>query len=376
MLASTATRMNRLLFVQIFIMFTMYVLLELLNIETSQMEQQTKNLINRAVETLAQTTGIKVVHQANVPKAGNVYPDGLVRIDHKDMRWDFAIHSKARVTRATVAMEKMKPTLPGQDCILVTEYATPPMADLMKEIGVLFMDTAGNAYINKPPLYVFIKGNKRPENLKPAPMKRLFKPAGLKVVFALLNHPEMVEWPYRRIADRTDVALGTVDWIFRDLKEMGFLLEMGKRKRKITNPLTLLKRWVEAYPEQLRPKFGLGRFKADAPDWWKDIDITGYNACWGGEVAAAKLTSQLKPEKVIIYAPEPPGRLIIEQKLRKTTAGDIEILKPFWRFDHEFAALGIAPPLLIYADLMATGDDRNIETAEIIYDNYLAQPDR
>jgi hypothetical protein len=207
-------------------------------------------------------------------------------------------------------------------------------------------------------------------------MKRLFKPAGLKVVFALLNHPEMVEWPYRQIADRTDVALGTVDWIFRDLKEMGFLLELGKRKRKMTNPLTLLKRWVEAYPEQLRPKLGLGLFKADDPDWWKDVDITGCSACWGGEVAAAKLTRQLKPEKVVIYAPEPPGKLIIEKKLRKTTAGDIEILKPFWTFNHECDALGIAPPLLVYADLMATGDDRNIETAEIIYDNYLAQLDR
>lgn len=340
------------------------------------MDKLTKNLINRAVETLAQATGIKVVLRANVPRAKNANPDGLVRIDYNDMRYDFAIQTMARVTCATVAMEKAQPTLPGQDRILVTEYATPQMADLMKEIGLLFMDTAGNAYINKPPLYIFIKGNKRPENQKPAPIKRLFKPAGLKVIFALLNQPEMVQWPYRQIADRTDVALGTVDWIFRDLKEMGFLLELGKRNRKVTNPLTLLKRWVEAYPEQLRPKLGLARFKADDPDWWKDVDITGYNACWGGEVAAAKLTRQLKPEKVVIYAPEPPGKLIIEKKLRKTTAGDIEILKPFWTFNHECDALGIAPPLLVYADLMATGDDRNIETAEIIYDNYLAQLDR
>ena len=44
--------------------------------------------------------------------------------------------------------------------------------------------------------------------------------------------------------------------------------------------------------------------------------------------------------------------------------------------DHEFDAFRIAPPLLVYADLMDTGDDRNIEAAEIIYDNYLAQPDR
>lgn len=46
------------------------------------MEQPTKNLINRAVETLAQATGIKVVLQANAPKAKNAYTDGLVRIDY------------------------------------------------------------------------------------------------------------------------------------------------------------------------------------------------------------------------------------------------------------------------------------------------------
>jgi hypothetical protein len=340
------------------------------------MEKQTKNLINRAVETLAQAIGIKVVHQENAPKAENAYPDGLVRIDYKDMHWNFAIQAKARVTRATVAMEKAQPTALARDRILVTEYVTPPMADLMRTIGLFFMDTAGNAYINKPPLYVFIKGNKLPENLKAAHTKRLFKPAGLKVVFALLNNPQMIEWPYRQIAAVTEVALGTVDWIFRDLKEMGFLLEMGNRKRKITHPVPLLKRWVEAYPEQLRPKLGIERFKADDPEWWKNVDIADYNACWGGEVAAAKLTEQLKPEKVVIYAPEPPGKLIIEKKLRKTTAGNIEILKPFWTFKHGCDAQGIAPPLLVYADLMATGDDRNIETAKIIYDHYLAQPDR
>jgi hypothetical protein len=31
------------------------------------------------------------------------------------------------------------------------------------------------------------------------------------------------------------------------------------------------------------------------------------------------------------------------------------------------------PPLLIYADLMATGDAKAIEAAEIIYDNYIAR---
>jgi hypothetical protein len=117
--------MNRSLFVQYPIMFTKYVLLKLLNIETSQMEQQTKNLINRAVETLAQTTGIKVVHQAKAQKAENSYPDGLVRIAYKGMHWDFAVQAKAKVTRATVAMEKTQPTLPGQNRIKDHESIDP-----------------------------------------------------------------------------------------------------------------------------------------------------------------------------------------------------------------------------------------------------------
>ena len=59
--------------------------------------------------------------------------------------------------------------------------------------------------------------------------------------------PEMVEWPYRQIAAMTDVAPGTVNWISRDLKKVGFLVEMGGRKRGLTHQLTLLKRWIFHY---------------------------------------------------------------------------------------------------------------------------------
>jgi hypothetical protein len=243
----------------------------------------------------------------------------------------------------------------------------------MKDHGLFFMDAAGNAHINKPPLFVFIKGNKPPQEMKAVPARRLLKPGGLKVVFALLNHPEMVDRPYREIAAVTDVALGTVGWVFFDLKEMGFLVEIGPRKRTMADVPALLKRWTEAYPDQLRPKLVVERFQAERPRWREKVNILDYNACWGAEVAAAKLTRRLKPERVVIYADEPPGKLIIENKLRKAADGDVEILRPFWKFDHPLAERGIAPPLLVYADLMATGDERNIETAGIIYDKYLAR---
>ena len=40
----------------------------------------------------------------------------------------------------------------------------------------------------------------------------------------------------------------------------------------------------------------------------------------------------------------------------------------FWEFEYPWKNRNIVPPILIYADLLATGDTRNIETADIIYE--------
>jgi hypothetical protein len=52
--------------------------------------------------------------------------------------------------------------------------------------------------------------------------------------------------------------------------------------------------------------------------------------------------------------------------LRRDTNGNVEVLRRFWTFDNEDAALAPAP--LVYADLMATGDGRCIETAKMVYE--------
>lgn len=165
--------------------------------------------------------------------------------------------------------------------------------------------------------------------------------------------------------------VGTIDWTVKDLKEMGCFIDMGKRNRKLMNLENLLRRWVEAYPEQLRPKLILERFETDNPDWWKKIRITNFGACWGGEVAATHLTHYLKPQKIIIYTGEPLGKLALINRLRKAPQGNIEVLAPFWNFEYEFADQGTAPPILVYADLIATGDPRN-DAARLIYEKYIA----
>ncbi|MGD9182654.1 MAG: type IV toxin-antitoxin system AbiEi family antitoxin, partial [Desulfobacterales bacterium] len=48
--------------------------------------------------------------------------------------------------------------------------------------------------------------------------------------------------------------------------------------------------------------------------------------------------------------------------------GNVEILNLFWNFKLNTFNNDLVHPVLVYADLMATGDHRNIETAGMIYD--------
>jgi hypothetical protein len=300
--------------------------------------------------------------------------DATLRLRVDGTPHEFAVEIKRGLTTQVLgAALRQLEGLPLKGMI-VTDYMNPNMAERFRERDIPFIDAAGNAYINEPPLYIYVAGRKLAARPKTRRMPtRAFQPTGLKVIFALLCHPELVNAPYRDIAQTAQVALGTVGWVITDLKTMGHLVEMGKRGRRLVNKERLLARWVEAYPEQLRPKLTIGRYQAPAHDWWQRIALDNLNAYWGGEVAAAKLTQYLKPELVTIYTTTAPDVLLLQNKLRKAPDGDVELLKAFWADEPKWTEGDIAPPLVVYADLLATADPRNIETARIIYERELTR---
>jgi len=75
----------------------------------------------------------------------------------------------------------------GKPPLLITDYVTPPLAEQLKARNIAFLDAAGNAYINQPPILVWIKGE-RPEEKQTINKVtgRAFQASGLKVLFALL----------------------------------------------------------------------------------------------------------------------------------------------------------------------------------------------
>ncbi len=332
-----------------------------------------REILDKALEGLQKAANLKAQIQY-----GNYDFDAILRIGLHEMEWDFDAEVKNRVTPATLGVIVQRLRKLPQKRLLVTQYVTPQMADRLKEMDIQFIDAAGNAYINEPPLFIFIKGNKPTDRLRTERPTRAFQPKGLQIVFVLLCNPGLEAAPFRKIADMANAALGTVGWVMRDLKQMGYLIDMGKRGRRLVRKKNLLDRWVATYPEQLRPKNKLGNYMTTDEDWWKDMKPTKFGAYWGGDVAAAILTKYLKPEVVTIYMGETPGKLVLFNRLRNDPAGNIEILKTFWKFEYPWQDRlplyeDLVHPILIYADLLPTGNARNIETAEIIYERELTR---
>lgn len=331
-----------------------------------------KEILQKALEGLRKTAtlNLKAQHKILYDPRG---PDATIRITWQDMEWDFAAEVKKILTRAMLGGAIQQLRRYPEKAILITTYVTPQMADLLKEMGIPFVDTVGNAYINEPPLFIFIKGNKFVDKYREKPAARAFQPTGLQLVFTLLCNPGLEDAPFREIAKTADVALGTVGWVIRDLKQLGHLIDMGKRGRRLIRKEDLLNRWVTAYPDQLRPKKILGHYMATNHDWWENTELEAFQAYWGGEIAAAILTKHLKPQIVTIYTREPLGELLLKNRIKKDPNGDIEVLEAFWRFEYNWEHRHLVHPILIYADLLATGDERNIETAEIIHERELTR---
>jgi hypothetical protein len=329
-------------------------------------------LLSRATEALRDTVGLSVITVSLENTAQDHGYDALLRIGRGNARTEYAATLKKYVTNDTLGTLASQVRKSKPQGILVTHHITAKQSDKLKHLNVPFFDTAGNAFLNDAHIFVFVSGRQPDYEKSKEKPNRAFQPSGLRTIFALLCNPGLELQGYREIATAAKVSHGTIGLVMNDLEREGYLIDMGTRGRRLTKKEDLIKRWTERYPQQLRPKLLLGRYSSAKSDWWKHTNLERAGAYWGGEVAAAKLTQYLRPEKKTIYATSTLPQIQAKYALKKDPNGDVEILKRFWDFKEESDKNGIVPPLLVYADLMASGDDRNIETAEIIYDTKIS----
>ena len=337
-----------------------------------------RELLEAALDAFARTTGLQgrvVEFEPRLRGAGHYRPDALIELETRKKPARFIVEIKRVDRRQAVAQARaFWPEGARPPLILVAPFITAETAQLCREIRLFFMDAAGNAYVDEAGLYVLVTGNKRPGDLAVVPAARMNNPAVLKVIFALLCRPELINRPYREIAAAANVALGTVGFAIKELEQRKHIgaSRTAKTRRRLIDPERLLKEWVEFYPATLRPRLRPRRFQAPDFEPFAKTNLGKYGAYWGGEVAGARLTHYLRPHTATVYAGQLPVKLAAENRLRADVNGNVEFLDLFWNADAIRHQPDVVPPILAYADLVATHDGRNLETARLLYEREIA----
>jgi hypothetical protein len=253
--------------------------------------------------------------------------------------------------------------------IAIAKFIASDIAWQLKKKEINYIDRAGNAFIKHGELLIYVTGQKteKPANFN---QSRAFQESGIKLIFQLLTQPEDLQLPYRNLAEKTGIALGSVSGIMKELEDLRFVVKT-KNNRYLKNKKELLERWIQAFNDVLRPRLLMKRFRFstnEAYNKWQDLPLNmlpGRNI-WGGEPGASILTKQLQPQAFTIYTDGRWQSVASVLKLIPDNEGDVEILSIFWKENERSTNQNIVPTLIILAELMSSGKERNIETAKTI----------
>lgn len=337
------------------------------------------NLLKQAAEVLANKTALKVKHQL-----GNAEADELLTLTCGKQKYKWAVEAKTRLTRPILTNTLLQ--LDNQNrsnTLLIAPYINENLAELCRQEQVNFIDLAGNMYINQPPLYIDIRGQ------KPAPEHQLqvtrqligkaFQPKGMKLVMLLLLNPDLIKRSMRAIAQEAEIALGTVKQVLDDLKQLAFVIDKGKQGKTLAENEQLLTRWLDAYPHNLAAKLDQSLYTTDDLTALKKANLAQYGALWGGEVAAAAYTHYLRPKTYLIYAPKEAQKNLLKTfRLRRLRADEnaeraIRVVEPPVALEKiQGTQPAMIAPLLVYAELLNSNDPRNLDTAKRLYHDYFA----
>lgn len=263
------------------------------------------------------------------------------------------------------ALNWAKPHVLGNErLLLLGPRVTERSAEMFRQLGINYLDAAGNAFITFDGVRIDVRGRRAqaPAGTGLPRANRggvnLFSAKRSQVIFALLSWPELLESPIREIARTAGVSLGQAQETLELLSQYGFLAD--RRQLVVSQRERLIDQWAAAFPTSLGVEAKTERFSGQ----WQGFDPGDTTVFVSGEAAVPGL---LRPESLVLYTDGFPTELIRANRWRRNEAQpNIFLRRQFWRPPVAPTGSGTqeAPWLLTYADLLASNDSRQREAAE------------
>ncbi len=335
-----------------------------------------RTIASKALEQLRFQTGL-VAQVSGSANAVHGAGSNEALVEFESLKTQLMTHLKESGSKHG-SIAKLIESVEGANNLVIGDYISEEEGELLRDANINYLDNVGNAYINLPPVYVFIQGKKPRDDFALNKEAKLFTETGLRVIFALLLDDEMLNASYRKIADHAGVSMGTIGWVLREIKNQGFT-KHNKSRYAWRKKSKLVKKWVEEYP-LFRSKFSMGVYYTQDPYWWQSLDYAKYEAILGGEVSISsnEFIKGFKPKGAELFIGKHKHQALIRdldlipeqeiERLGPKVANKglvrIELLNKFWGSEDSMAIYNPkVPPLLTYASLLDSWDPVRREVA-------------
>lgn len=249
--------------------------------------------------------------------------------------------------------------------LFVLGYTSPTIMQALCDNEISVIDYAGNCMIKHGLLCVNVFGQKN--SYRNVTKTHALSEGAIKLIFRFLSDKSFVGKAYRSISGETGMSLGSIKNTIEELTNRQFVMHTDKG-RKLINEDKLLELWVQAYNQTIRPKLMLRRMSFRTDEMrsnWQEMNLPE-GMSWGGDCGANLTDGYLIPGSFEIYTSKPSAMLMTTGMVMPNENGEITLYQKFWNDDN---ATKVAPKLIIYADLMNSGDSRQIEVAQRLIKN-------
>lgn len=131
--------------------------------------------------------------------------------------------------------------------VLVGPFVSERGWEVLQNLGVGFIDLAGNCWIARGAFYLEVRGRPNPRPKRQTPMENVFRGDRasariLRVALARAGEPLR----FARLADDAEVSLGLVHSTVERLREQGYVAG-PKGDERIRDPRSVLRKFAETY---------------------------------------------------------------------------------------------------------------------------------
>ncbi len=269
--------------------------------------------------------------------------------------------------------------------ILVARFFDRHAGELLRLSRVNHVDAAGNLYLELDGgrFLAHVEGRlpRRQERQRSVGLRA----AGQRVLFAILASPDLLGTTVRELGRQSGASRQAVSELLARLRTEGALVRDGRSQHHFVpgRREALRERFATGWLDSLRPTLLVATYRLRETDTARSdatierlLNTAGVAWGFGGTAGAMRLAPHYRGRDTVLHVEAWTDDFTRRLGLVPDRNGPVQIYRSMGKLDLLPKNKHCAHPLLVYAELVASPDDRAREAAGVLADALLRDDDR